>query len=81
MCWGNNSSSAIGDNTTTARLVPTQVTGLTSGVTAIAVGAGYTYAVAAGGGVVCWGTNDPNDLDDEEGETGGLIPAGVAGSR
>src|ERR1700690_3942807 len=38
MCWGMNNLGQLGDNSTTNRLVPVQVMGLTSGVTAVSVG-------------------------------------------
>lgn len=55
-CWGANTNGGVGDNTKTPRYSATQVTGLTTGVTAIAVGANHACALVAGG-VKCWGNN------------------------
>lgn len=55
-CWGSNSAGQIGDGTSgNNRLVPTQVTGLTSGVTDIDTG--YDFACAIHDGALkCWGS-------------------------
>ena len=46
-CWGWNGFGQIGDNTTTEQDTPVDVVGLTSGVSAIAVGQYHTCALAA----------------------------------
>lgn len=56
-CWGDNTNGGVGDNTLTQRDVPTDVQGLSSGVTAISVGTDLTCAVMSTGGVKCWGRN------------------------
>ncbi len=53
-CWGNNSNGELGDGTTEARVVPTQVVGLESGVTQIDNNASRTCAIQSGT-AKCWG--------------------------
>ncbi len=77
-CWGRNAEGQLGDGTTTRRLVPVQVPGLTSGVVAIDAGRSHTCAVTTGGTLWCWGDNVSGQLGDGT-TTQRLAPVQVSG--
>jgi alpha-tubulin suppressor-like RCC1 family protein len=74
-CWGFNSSGQLGNNSTTNSLVPVAVSGLTSGVQAIAVGTFHVCALS-GGAVSCWGQNGAGQLGNNS-TTNSLVPVPV----
>src|SRR5207248_840583 len=63
-CWGRNVSGELGDGTTTNRLTPAAVVGLSGGVSAIAAGNAHTCALTSRAGVSCWGDNAEGQLGD-----------------
>ena len=74
-CWGRGRYGEIGNNSTDDSPVPSQVPGLTSGVTAIAAGTWHTCA-AVNGEVRCWGLNDFGELGNDSTDDS-LVPVQV----
>jgi len=79
-CWGQNSpNGALGDGTTIDRLTPVAVTGLSSGVKAIAAGTEHSCALKTSGAVVCWGLNNQGQIGDGTSGNNRLTPVPVSG--
>ena len=55
-CWGDNYAGQLGNGLAINHTTPTDVTGLASGVTGVALGS-YHVCALANGGVKCWGDN------------------------
>lgn len=65
-CWGRNNEGQLGRGNTTNSVTPVQVTGMSSGVTAMGLrktSTGATCAVQSGA-AKCWGWNENNSLGD-----------------
>jgi alpha-tubulin suppressor-like RCC1 family protein len=75
--WGDNSAGQLGDGTTTQRLTPVQVVGLT-GVVAIAAGYNSGLALKSNGTLWAWGDNSFGQLGDGT-TTQRLTPVQVSG--
>lgn len=63
-CWGYNNEGQLGDGSTEDKYKPVDVVGLTSGVTAVAVGEEHSCALTQTGGMKCWGDNWAGELGD-----------------
>ncbi len=77
LAWGRNTSGQLGDGTTTNRLLPVPVPGLTN-VIALAEGAGHSLAVLGNGTVRAWGNNGNGQLGDGT-KIDRLVPQPVGG--
>ena len=75
--WGYNGNGQLGDGTTTDRLTPVLVSGITT-ATSVSAGGGHTCATLADGTVQCWGYNDKGQLGDGT-TTHRLTPVLVSG--
>ncbi|MEO3855384.1 hypothetical protein [Acrocarpospora sp. B8E8] len=76
--WGRNSSGQLGDGSTSPRLTPGQVPGL-SDIREVEAGAGYSLALRADGSVWAWGDNDRGQVGQLNTGNDQLTPAMVPG--
>jgi alpha-tubulin suppressor-like RCC1 family protein len=74
-CWGYNGYGGIGDGSTTGRLVPTPVLGLTDAVELAKGGRFHTCARRADRTLMCWGYNGSGQLGD--GSTSNRLAPGL----
>lgn len=78
-CWGMNSSGELGNGTTNQSGVPVSVIGLSSGITAVALGNSHSCALTWWGAVKCWGDNEFGSLGNGE-TTDSSTPVAVFGA-
>lgn len=64
VCWGSNDDGRLGDGTTTARALATEVVGLTTRSVAVAAGGRHTCAIDEAGAARCWGRGTYGELGD-----------------
>ena len=77
-CWGANGQGQLGNNSTANSALPTDVSGLSSGVSDVSAGYDFTCALTTVGGVMCWGNNTYGNLGDGS-TTQKLVPIAVSG--
>ncbi len=78
-CWGDNFYGQLGNAGSSDSNVPVDVSGLTSGVTALVAGEDHTCALLTAGGMKCWGKNTNGQLGDDT-TTDSNIPVSVKGT-
>lgn len=77
-CWGDNSTGALGNGTTTSSSVPVPVAGGHSFAT-ISTSGSHTCGVTTTAQVLCWGSNGSGQLGNES-TTHSTVPVKVSGS-
>jgi alpha-tubulin suppressor-like RCC1 family protein len=77
-CWGIGYDGRLGNGGAVLSTSPVQVTGLGSGVQAIAAGGAHTCALV-NGGVWCWGVNSDGQLGNNLSAAKSTVPVQVTG--
>ncbi len=77
-CWGRNFYGELGDNTTTNRYSAVEVQGLASGVSAIAVGNGFSCALTTEPKIKCWGNGGNGAMGNGNFTSQNKVPVDVS---
>ena len=77
-CWGQGGYGQLGNNLATDSPVPVAVSGLGSGVVAIAAGGSHTCALTTASGAQCWGRNINGELGNNS-TANSPVPVTVSG--
>lgn len=77
-CWGEGTDGRLGNGSTSKKLVPTDVTGLTSDISMVSIGVNNTCVVTTTGGAKCWGLGLSGQLGNG-GFTSSSTPVDVYG--
>jgi len=77
-CWGNNRAGQLGEGTYTDSPIPVDVSGLSSGVSAVSAGDFHTCALTCSGRVKCWGSSVQGELGNGT-WTNSTVPVNVSG--
>ncbi len=79
-CWGHNYYGQLGKVTENSWIAtPVVVTGLSSGVKAVAAGGYFTCALTDAGAVKCWGINSSGELGNGAAAADSHVPVDVSG--
>jgi uncharacterized protein (TIGR03437 family) len=79
LCWGDNAYGALGAPGVFLATTPVPVSGLSSGVIAIAAGFHHNCDVTSEGGVLCWGFNIDGQLGNGSSIRAFMSPVAVVG--
>lgn len=77
-CWGKNTVKQLGDGTAISKSVPTDVSGLSTGVSRAIVGSANTCAIMTDATAMCWGTSSSGQLGNGA-TTAQTVPQVVTG--
>lgn len=77
-CWGDNTDGQLGNGGTAASLTPIDVSGLSSGIAAVAARGASSCALTPAGVALCWGANNTATTPQNiAGLAGGINEIGI----